>query len=63
MSLILDALKKIEQDKRRPDGSQIESIAVSRERLRRSSACVVDGGHRRRLGIVDRRGGLVSQQQ
>ena len=33
MSLILDALKKIEQDKRRPDGSQIESISVSRERL------------------------------
>ena len=33
MSLILDALKKIEQDKRRSDGSQIESIAVSRGRF------------------------------
>ncbi len=33
MSLILDALKKIEQDKRRPDGSQIESITVSRGRF------------------------------
>ena len=33
MSLILDALKKIEQDKRRSGGSQIESITVSRGRF------------------------------
>ncbi len=35
MSFILDALKKVEQDKRRPDGAQIESIAVSRARFGR----------------------------
>jgi hypothetical protein len=35
MSFILDALKKIEQDKRRSDGAQIESIAVSRARFGR----------------------------
>lgn len=34
MSFILDALKKIEQDKRRSDGSHGESIAVARERYR-----------------------------
>ena len=33
MSFILDALKKIEQDKRRSDGGQVESIAVSRSRF------------------------------
>ncbi len=33
MSFILDALKKIEQDKRRSGGSQIETIAVSRGRF------------------------------
>ena len=33
MSLILDALKKIERDKRRSDGAQIESIALSRGRF------------------------------
>ncbi len=33
MSFILDALQKIEQDKRRSGGSQIESIAVSRGRF------------------------------
>ena len=33
MSFILDALKKIEQDKRRSDVSNIESIAVSRGRF------------------------------
>ena len=33
MSLILDALKKIERDKRRSDDAQIESIAVSRGRF------------------------------
>ena len=33
MSFILDALKKIEQDKRRSDVAHIESIAVSRGRF------------------------------
>ena len=33
MSFILDALKKIEQDKRRSDVSHVESIAVSRGRF------------------------------
>lgn len=43
MSFILDALKKVERDKRHSEGSQIESIAVARARF---------GGHQRVLSMA-----------